>query len=119
MIDIVLPWPPNELSPNGRNHWAKVARAKKAYRASCSLAAIAHGAKRIKAEKLHISLTFYPPNKRRHDLDNLLARMKSGIDGIADALGVDDSNFSLSIYMAGMVGGFVAVQISKPNFVTN
>ena len=35
MIEIVLGWPPSDLSPNARLHWAKLARAKKHYRQSC------------------------------------------------------------------------------------
>ena len=29
MIEIVLGWPPSDLSPNKRLHWAKLASAKK------------------------------------------------------------------------------------------
>ena len=32
MIELVLGWPPSNLSPNARLHWAKLARAKKQYR---------------------------------------------------------------------------------------
>jgi crossover junction endodeoxyribonuclease RusA len=38
-------------------------------------------------------MRFCPPDKRKRDLDNLLARMKAGLDGLADALGVDDTIF--------------------------
>lgn len=40
---------------------------------------------------LHI--TFYPPDKRRRDRDNAQASLKHHLDGIADALGVDDYRF--------------------------
>lgn len=39
---------------------------------------------------LHMMMLFFPPNKRRHDRDNLLARSKAAIDGMCDALGIDD-----------------------------
>ena len=32
MLTLTLPWPPKELSPNARQHWTKLAKAKKAYR---------------------------------------------------------------------------------------
>jgi hypothetical protein len=32
-----LPWPPKELSPNARVHWAKKSKAAKAYRLQCGL----------------------------------------------------------------------------------
>ena len=35
MIEVVLGWPPSDLSPNARLHWAKLARAKKHYRQAC------------------------------------------------------------------------------------
>ena len=104
-----LPWPPADLSPNARQHWSKLARAKKAYRAACAWTAKEQGAQRIEAERLHLTITFVPPNRRAHDLDNCLARMKSGLDGLADVLGVDDKHWTLTISKADTVGGFVKV----------
>jgi crossover junction endodeoxyribonuclease RusA len=48
---------------------------------------------------LRVTLKIYPPDKRRRDWDNIVASLKSGLDGIADALGIDDSRFRLSIDM--------------------
>jgi len=108
---ITLPWPPKELSPNARQHWSKLARAKKAYRAACAWTAKEQGAKPITAERLHVSLVFYPPHRRAFDLDNMLARMKSGLDGLADVLGVDDKHWTLTITKADEVGGMVRVEV--------
>ena len=36
--------------------------------------------------KLVLEMTFIPPDRRSYDRDNLVARMKAGIDGLADAL---------------------------------
>lgn len=108
---LILPWPPKELSPNFRAHWAKLARAKKAYREACARAAREQGARPIKADKLHLSLTFYAPSRRAYDLDNALARMKSGLDGLADVLGVDDRHWALSIERSDDVGGYVQVEV--------
>ena len=71
----------------------------------------AQSAERIQADKLHLSLTFYPPTRRAFDLDNALARMKSGLDGLADVLEVDDRHWSLSIDRAEEVGGMVKVEV--------
>ena len=106
-----LPWPPKELSPNARLHWAKLAKAKKAYRAECAYLAIAQGIRKVEADKLHLSLTFFAPTRRAYDLDNALARMKAGLDGLADVLGVDDSKWSLSIARGDTTGGSVTVVI--------
>ena len=118
-VNVILPWPPKELSPNFRGHWAKLARAKKAYRLACAWQAKAQGAGRIEADKLHLSLTFYPPTRRAYDLDNALARMKAGLDGLADVLGVDDSQWSLSIAKADEIGGMVKVLVEVTAWVAS
>lgn len=110
---VTLPWPPKELSPNARMHWSKLAKAKKAYRAACAWTAKEQGMRRIDAEKLHLALTFYPPSRRAYDLDNALARMKSGLDGLADVLGVDDKFWDLSIRRASEIGGMVKVEVRR------
>lgn len=119
---ITLPWPPKELNPNARMHHQALARVKKAYRAVCAAQAMEQGMEAMKAPvaasggstgtKAHVSLTFYPPTKARRDLDNCLASMKSGLDGVADALGVDDSQWTLTLAMADTVGGFVRVEVA-------
>lgn len=110
-MNIKLPWPPSELSPNQRKHWAVLARAKKKYRQACAWEALAQGARKIQADKIHVTITFVPPNRRAFDLDNLLARMKSGLDGLADVIGVDDKHWALTIRRADELGGFVKLEI--------
>lgn len=93
----MLPWPHKDLSPNARLHWARSAKIKAEYRKACGWALIEH----VKAfgthpkESITVSLEFHAPDKRRRDQDNLLASMKSGLDGVADALKVDDSVWTL------------------------
>ena len=108
-----LPWPPKELSPNARLHWAKLAKAKKAYRAECAYLAIAQGIRKVEADKLHLSLTFFAPTRRAYDLDNALARMKAGLDGLSDVLGVDDKHWSLTISKSDEIGGMVRVEVRR------
>ena len=110
-MNLILPWPAKELSPNARLHWRQVARAKKAYRAACQLTARQQGAHKLTAERLHVSFTFYPPNRARRDLDGCISRMKSGIDGLADVLGVDDSKWGMSFALSTEIGGMVRVQV--------
>lgn len=40
-----------------------------------------------------LSLLFLTPDKRKRDLDGMLSSAKHALDGIAQALGVDDSRF--------------------------
>ena len=111
-MTFTLPWPPTALSPNSRTHWATLAKAKKRYRACCAITAKSQGGAKVDAETLHLTLTFYAPTKRAFDLDNALARIKSGLDGLADVLGVDDSRWSLTIRKGDTVGGFVRVEVA-------
>jgi crossover junction endodeoxyribonuclease RusA len=112
-MNIILPWPPKELSPNARQHHMAHYRAKKSYRAVCFWQAKQQGVKTVNAEALHLTLTFYAPTRRAFDLDNALARIKSGLDGLADVLGVDDSRWALTIKKGDTVGGFVRVEVSE------
>ena len=118
MIEIVLGWPPSELSPNRRLHWAKLANAKKQYRKDCFTVS-REQLKKFKnlsasiPEKLVLEMTFYPPDRRSYDRDNLVARMKSGIDGLADALRINDKRFNtvISTMDTDYLGGFVRIRI--------
>jgi crossover junction endodeoxyribonuclease RusA len=117
-LTIHLPWPLSDLSPNTRIHWAKLAKAKKAYRRECWAQSLVAGAvefaKDIPSDKkLSVHLEFVPPNKRPYDEDGLVSRMKSGLDGIADALGIDDRMFKLSQEIAEGIGGFVRVTVKE------
>lgn len=99
-ITLTLPWPPVELSPNRPGHWAKKAKAKKAYRTACKAICEAYpyqGGSLPPDALLSVSMRFHPPSRRRYDWDNLMARMKSGLDGVAQALGVDDAIFRPSM----------------------
>jgi crossover junction endodeoxyribonuclease RusA len=37
-----------------------------------------------------VTLTFCPPDRFPRDMDNLVAALKSGLDGMCRALGIDD-----------------------------
>lgn len=115
-LTLTLPWPPAQLSPNARHaHWATLARLKRRYRSVCGLMAMAAGASRIGApERLAVSMTFCPPDRRARDMDNCIAAMKAGLDGLADATGIDDSRWSLRIERGEPVrGGAVVVTMES------
>ena len=106
---VVLPWPPRTLSPNAREHWGAVANAKKKYRLAAYMLA-----KQSKWDfpadgAIHLDIEFIPPNRRAHDLDNCLAAIKAGLDGLADGWGVNDKRFTLTIKKADRVGGMVKI----------
>lgn len=104
--EITLPWPHKALNPNRRGHWSRRARAAEAYRYTCKIQAL----ETIRSQgwelqplrdvvaaggAIHLFLDFCPPNRRRRDDDNIIAAFKSGRDGLADALGIDDRHFRI------------------------
>jgi len=91
---IELPWFDSTLTPNGsQGNWRKKAAAKKKQRAESCLITKTTIQNKPRGETLEIKLTYHPPDRRRRDLDNCLAATKGALDGVADALGVDDRNF--------------------------
>jgi crossover junction endodeoxyribonuclease RusA len=53
-----------------------------------------------------------PPDRRARDLDNMLASIKSGLDGLADALEANDRRFRYGLIdVADDVRGMVKVKI--------
>ena len=95
MITVRLPWPPKELWVNRKTHWSKRAPVAKRYRQDACVLTLVEMKRRLEATGLH--LTFNPPDRRRRDLDGMLSAVKAGIDGISDALGIDDSKFKLTL----------------------
>lgn len=112
---IVLPWPDRALSPNSRGHWSKKSRAAKAYRKACWAIAKQSGVAVDWEGEVALWLTFFPPDRRHRDDDNLIASFKSGRDGLADALGIDDKRFRLYPWVSDQVrsGGCVEAVITK------
>lgn len=103
-FEVALPWPLKALNPNSRGHWSKKARAAEIYRYTCKVYAkqalqkAGYDLQPLKdlvdaGQQIHVHLDFYPPNRRARDDDNVVAAFKSGRDGLADALGIDDCHF--------------------------
>ena len=111
---MILPWPPKILSPNARAHWAARSKAAKAYRADCAWLTKAAGLRVDWDGVVHAFITFCPPDRRHRDDDNLVAAFKSGRDGVADALIVDDKRFRIHPWLSDEVvkGGAVKVRLS-------
>lgn len=109
-----LPWFPRECSPNARVHWSKLAEMKKRYREACYLLTKESVGNPCLPDTgdIHITIEFFPPAKHRYDLDNLLASIKSGLDGVAQALKVDDSRFTLTICKKPEIRGMIRLTIT-------
>ena len=113
MPEVILPWPPKELNPNARNHWAKTAKFKKSYRQICWALALEAKIKvsTTGGDSIHLGVTFFPPDRRGRDTDNMFAAMKAGLDGIADALQVNDKRFVFTLAVSKETKGQVKVEL--------
>ncbi|AOY88628.1 hypothetical protein BKP64_10860 [Marinobacter salinus] len=125
-FEITLPWPPKALNPNARGHWRKRHRATEVYRYTCKMIskeAIQEGKWDLQplralveaGGEIHVFLDFYPPNRRARDDDNIISAFKSGRDGLADALGIDDCHFRTHPFLKRdevVIGGEVRVVIT-------
>lgn len=98
---VTLPWPDKRLSPNARVHWRVKADATRKARedAAIALYAAARGGMRelraalVGDGPIPIKVSFYPPDGRHRDDDNLVSSVKAARDGLAAALGVNDRRF--------------------------
>ena len=112
-ISIFLPWPDKRLSPNARIHWAALAKLKKKAKTDAYYTALQEDLGQIDAEKVHAKYTFFPPDRRTRDRDNLISSCKAMQDGIALAIGVDDGKWITTYEIAGAVekNGMVKVEL--------
>ena len=62
--------------------------------------------------KIPLTITFYPPDKRHRDADNMVASIKAGLDGVADALKVNDRRFLPTFVFSEEIKGMVTVQLT-------
>lgn len=87
---IRLEWPPSELAGNTRRHWRTIAAITKKHREWARLATMAANLAPLPPTgDVAATFTFYPPNNRG-DRVNMPGRLKPAIDGMCDALGIND-----------------------------
>lgn len=92
---IELSWPAKELSPNARVHHMVKHRYAKAAKTEAGWATkIVRPIGWAHDGPISVHVTAYPPKHwNTGDNDNLIARLKSHFDGIAEVLGVNDRQF--------------------------
>jgi hypothetical protein len=107
---IEFDFPPSALSGHAKGNWHAKAAVTAKHREWAKLATQAAKIAVPEGEgDIRVVMTFYPPN-RRGDRVNFPARAKPIWDGIADALGVNDSRFLPSFQFGEPVkGGKVVV----------
>lgn len=96
-MQVTFPWPPKELSPNARVYWRAKAPHVQAYKAACWAETPKRLAQYSWTGEWDVNIVFQPPDLRGRDLDNMLASIKAGLDGMARAMGVNDRNFRIAM----------------------
>jgi crossover junction endodeoxyribonuclease RusA len=96
-MTVLLPFPDRRLNPNRSKgqHWASTAALRKSARISAKLLALDadNGCTFSPGSEVALTITFIQPDRRARDRDNLLAACKPMLDGVADALDINDSQF--------------------------
>ena len=106
MIEFEFKWPPKECNINGNAslHWSVKGKARKKYREECFILA----KQKIHSEWIGLSgngpwkttITFFP-RSNKGDIDNMLSSCKGMIDGMSDALGINDNTLRPMILDVG------------------
>jgi len=119
VIQITFPWPDKSLSPNGRAHWTRKYKMGKKARMDAFLLAKAAGCTSKSFDgydgKIWVWMMFYPKTRNYPDMDNCLAMCKAYLDGIADALQINDRRFVFQLEMGQQVakGGKIVVRLDR------
>lgn len=77
-----LPWPNKLLSPNARVHHLVKHKAVRSHRGLAAVIGAQHGRKRLRIPVLAVLPIV--TTRRRRDIDNVLAGLKSALDGLTD-----------------------------------
>ena len=93
--------PDSELGPNKRNHWAKMIEYRE--NAKALIGGIIQDDKVQKfpkhpIKKAHVDIRFIAKDKIRRDVDNLMASMKSYIDGLVYFKILEDDSYKHVTY---------------------
>jgi hypothetical protein len=89
---IELPWPSSELAGHNRGHWSSKARIVATHRSWAF-----HATREVRPTvpetgDIHVHICFTPPHNRG-DRANMPIMLKPYLDGIAEAMGVNDKRF--------------------------
>lgn len=91
MLEIILPWFDSRLYPNQNTNKRILAPIIKAYRWKSYQLSKKH-LNKLPEGNIMLLILFHAPNAKP-DLDGSLSAIKSGLDGVADGLGVNDKRF--------------------------
>ena len=118
---ISLPWPDRALSPNARKKWRKIQAVTQARNDAFLLARETLGPlwgtvgePDLECRELQLRLVLYPPTRRHYDQDNTIAANKAALDGVCQALQIDDHAIKRTVIEWGDVtkGGEILLELS-------
>lgn len=112
-MEFTYPWPPSILNPNRVSHWAQKATVKAKTRMDAFYLTKTFPKPEFETNNIHLRIVFHPPTRRKYDVDNALAALKSTLDGIAEAWDVNDRRFRpITIEMSDIIVKNGCVKIS-------
>ena len=84
--------PDKRLSPNARLHHMELYKVKEEVKEDVGWLVLEQGIPATPSKKAHIPITWVAGDKRRRDIDNLLASMKAYIDGLVEVRLIEDDS---------------------------
>lgn len=100
-ISVTLPWPDRRLFPNARVFWATKAKLVKSHRRLAYFEAlkiqdaIPAEIRANESIKINYTIQCVPKINRHRDEDGILSACKSYLDGVSDAIGINDRRFHI------------------------
>ena len=84
--------PPSKAYPNRKTHHMTLSTVRNKQRQEMIAYVLEQGRPDIPMKKAHITITWRSKDKRKRDIDNLLAAMKGSIDGLIHAGVIEDDS---------------------------
>ena len=92
-MQIKLPHlPPSRAYPNRKTHYMTLSTIRNQQREEAIAYVLEQGRPDTPMKRAHITITWRSSDKRKRDIDNLLAAMKGSIDGLVDAGVIEDDS---------------------------
>lgn len=116
---ILLPWPSPALSPNAGSpgKWRRKSTAANIYKWQCAEALQKQELQNWSGRKPHVLVIFFPPPRADgYDIDNALARLKQGLDVVAQKIKCDDKHWFSMEQKRGetITDGVIILVFSEP-----
>ena len=117
-LELSFPWPAPALWPNAarKQHWHTLRDIARGVRLLAKVETWqARNGWPVPPGHLPVTVIFCPPDRRRRDLDGAFSACKPTLDGLAEALEIDDSMFQPVTLDWGPVckGGQVRVRVGE------